>query len=146
MRMKVSIILFLLLPVVAYTQSDADKNGIKLAALDYVEGFYTNDSVRLKKALHPELIKRIVDNRSGTARIQTMGLADLVKYTRAGQKMPDPNPAEPFKADVTIYDISRDIALAKVTTNKMDMFFDYLQLAKVNGNWQVINVLWAFNK
>jgi Putative lumazine-binding len=28
----------------------------------------------------------------------------------------------------------------------MDMFFDYMQLGKINGTWQVINVLWAFTK
>lgn len=144
--MKVLFVWLLLLPASAFCQDETDRAGIQKAALDYVEGFYTNDSTRIKKALHPQLVKRIIDNRSGTARIHTIGLVDLVKYTKAGQKMADPNPAEPFKAEVTIYDISRDIALAKVTTNKMDMFFDYLQLGKVNGTWQIINVLWAFTK
>ena len=138
--------LLILIPGFVFAQSDADKTGIKEAAIHYVEGFYTNDSVRLAKGLHSELVKRIIDNRSGASKIQTIGLKELVSYTKAKQKMPDKNPSEPFKADVTIYDISNGIALAKVTTNKMDMFFDYLQLGKVDGVWKVINVLWAFNR
>lgn len=140
------IILFLFVSYAAIAQSPEDKQGIKDAALNYVEGFYTNDSSRLIKGLHKDLVKRIIDNRSGTSVIQNMTVKDLVSYTKSGQKMPDKNPAEPFKAEVTIYDISNGIALAKVTTNKMDMFFDYLQLGKINGTWKVINVLWAFTK
>ena len=143
---KIIVMLLLFAPAMSWAQSQDDKQGIKDAAINYVEGFYTNDSTRLAKGLHKDLVKRIIDNRSGTSKIQTIGLKDLVGYTKAGQKMPDKNPSEPFKAEVTIYDISNGIALAKVTTNKMDMFFDYMQLGKVNGTWQVINVLWAFTK
>lgn len=131
---------------ISFSQSQEDRRGIEEAAVNYVEGFYTNDSVRLAKGLHKELVKRIIDNRSGASKIETIGLKELVSYTKAGQKMPDNNPSVPFKAEVTIYDISNGIAVAKVVTNKMDMFFDYMQLGKINGTWQVINVLWAFTK
>ena len=144
--MKKLILFFFLIPLIGRAQSEEDKIGIRDAATHYVEGFYTNDSLRLAKGLHAELVKRIIDNRTGSSKIQTIGLKDLVNYTKAKQRMPDKNPSEPFKAEVTIYDISQGIALAKVTTNKMDMFFDYLQLGKVDGVWKVINVLWAFNK
>ena len=59
--------------------------------------------------------------------------------------MPDKKPGEPFKAIVDIYDISSGIALAKVSTNKMPEFFDYIQVGKMNGEWKIVNVLWAFN-
>lgn len=133
-------------PLIGVSQSEEDKNAIREAATNYVEGFYTNDSVRLAKGLHMDLVKKIIDNRTGKSLIQTIGLRDLIGYTKKGQRMPDQNPKEPFKADVVIYDIFKGIALAKVTTNKMDMFFDYLQLGKVNGEWKIINVLWAFSK
>ncbi len=143
---KIFGIFLFLVPLMGVSQSENDKIAIKQAALNYVEGFYTADTTRLAKGLHKDLVKRIIDDRSGTSKIQTIGLKDLVGYVKSGKKMPDKNPADPFKADVTIYDISNGIALAKVTTNKMDMFFDYLQLGKVNGEWIILNVLWAFVK
>lgn len=145
LRIVVAFLALVISPSILYAQSEEDKRGIEEAALNYVEGFYTNDSIRLAKGLHKDLVKRIIDNRTGKSKIQTIGLKDLVSYTKAGQKMPDSNPNEKFKANVTIYDISKGIAIAKVTTNKMPMFFDYMQLGKVDGTWQVINVLWAFN-
>jgi hypothetical protein len=127
-------------------QTQADTAAIRAAALDYVEGFYTGDTVRLAKGLSADLVKRIIDNRNGKSTLTTIGLKDLIGYTRSGQKMPDKNPAEPFAAKVDIYDITSDIAIAKVTTNKMNVFFDYIQAGKINGEWKIINVLWAFYK
>lgn len=142
---KLIAIIFILYAATAYSQTAADTAGIKEAALNYVEGFYTSDTARLAKGLSPELVKRIIDNRGGKSVLSTMGLKELVGYASSGQKMPNPNPSEPFKATVVIYDIASDIATAKVTTNKMNMFFDYIQVGKINGRWQIINVLWAFN-
>jgi len=125
-------------------QSPEDSVAIKKAALDYVEGFFTADSSRLTQAMSPELTKRIIDHRSGKSKLLTIGLKELIGYTRMG-KIPDKNPDEPFKAKVEIYDIAGGIALAKVSTNKMPEFFDYIQAGKMNGEWKIINVLWAFN-
>ena len=77
----------------------------------------------MKKGLSEELVKRIIDNRSGKSTINTIGRKELIGYVNPKYKMPDPNPAEPFKATVTIYDIKNGIALAKVTSNKMPEFF-----------------------
>ena len=41
-----------------------------------------------------------------------------------------------------IFDISHDMALVKVTSA---MYIDLLQIAKVNGEWKIINVLWVPN-
>jgi hypothetical protein len=121
-----------------------DTELIKAACVDYVEGFFTQDSARLRRSMHPDLIKRIIDNRSGKSSLQTIGLQELISYLQPQYKSPDPKPSEPFTADVTIYDVRDGIALAKITTNKMPSFFDYAQLGKINGRWMIINVLWAF--
>lgn len=137
-------IVFLKCSISVFAQTQQDTAAIKTAALDYVEGFFTADSSRLAKAMSPELTKRIIDNRSGSSKLMTIGLKELIGYTKMG-KMPDKNPSEPFKAKVDIYDITSGIALAKVSTNKMPEFFDYIQVGKMNGEWKIVNVLWAFN-
>jgi hypothetical protein len=138
------VIAALTLSIRMQAQSPADSAAIRSAALDYVGGFFTADSSRLARAMSPELIKRIIDNRSGSSKLMTIGLKELIGYTRMG-KLPDKNPSEPFKAQVIIYDIASGIALAKVSTNKMPEFFDYIQVGKMNGEWKIVNVLWAFN-
>ena len=141
---QVLFIVLLTFSISASAQTKQDSVAIKTTALDYVEGFFTADSSRLAKAMSPELTKRIIDNRSGSSKLMTIGLKELIGYTKMG-KMPDKNPSEPFKANVDIYDITCGIALAKVSTNKMPEFFDYIQVGKMNGEWKIVNVLWAFN-
>lgn len=127
-------------------QSKADSSSITNICTDYVEGFFTQNADRMKGALHPDLVKRIIDNRSGKSVITNISCEELAGYLKPEYKMKDPDPSVPLKTTVTIYDINSEIAIAKITTNKMTMFFDYVQLGKVDGKWQVINVLWAFYK
>lgn len=128
-----------------YAQNNADTLSIKKVCADYVEGFYTQDVERMKNALHPDLVKRIIDNRTGKSVIQNTTRDELASYLKPEYKMKDAKPDEAFKTKVSIYDIESNIAIAKVTTNKMNSFFDYVQLAKFNDQWQIINVLWAYH-
>jgi hypothetical protein len=122
-----------------------DSASIEKTALDYVEGFYNNDPVRVAAAVHPELVKRIIyKDAAGNAMIQNMGASSLIFAARMNKKN-DPDPTVPFKATVSIYDIFNDNATIKIVTNKFK-FIDYAQLAKVDGNWKIVNVLWAFLK
>ena len=144
--MKKNLILLLLVSsCFAYgqTSNKNDSLAVDKACKDYVEGYYTGDSNRIKQAMHPELCKRVLPKQANY-KIYSSTVADLVK-SATSKKQPDPNPSEPFKIKVEIYDISYGIATAKISTNKMS-FIDYAQLAKVNDEWKVVNVLWAFTR
>ena len=120
----------------------ADSVAIRQTLLDYVEGYYNADWQRVAKAVHPELVKRIImQDTSGLTAINTQGASLLIIGAKRNKKMED---GPGFKADISIYDIFKNVALAKVVTNKFS-FIDYAQLAKINGEWKIINVLWAFN-
>lgn len=118
-------------------QTAEDSLAIKQAALDYIEGWYTADAERMEKALHPELAKRIVhtDPKTGRSRLDNMGAMTLVQYTRMKKAE---NLAEQ-QADVTILDIFQNTAAVKIVANQ---WIDYLQVARSNGEWKIINVLW----
>jgi len=140
-------VLFLLIISVfakpAFSQEKSDSLLIKETALNYVEGFYTNNYKRVEKAVHPELAKRIVvKDESGHYALKNMGASDLV-FSAVKYKQPDDKTNQPFRAEVIIYDISHDVATVKLTQNKMK-FIDYLHLVKINGEWKIINVLWAW--
>lgn len=125
-----------------FSQEKSDSLLIKEASLNDVEDFYTNDYNRVIKAVHPELAKRIVvKDEFGHFSVKNMGASDLAS-SALRYKPANDNKNLPFKAEVIIYDISKDIASVKLLQNKM-AFFDYLHLAKINGEWKIINVLWA---
>ncbi len=125
-----------------FGQTGNDSLLIKESALNYIEGLFTNNYERMEKALHPELAKRVImKDDKGNYRLSNMGYSELLYYTKT-MKVQDEQPAEPFKADVIIFDISKDIATIKVTQNKFK-FFDYIHLGKIDGEWKIINLLWA---
>ena len=134
-------VLGLLLPRFLPAQSAADSAGIRAAALDYIEGWYTGNTTRMTRALHPELAKRIVetDPKTGKSVLSQMGAKELIKYTREGGGRD--TPAGRRQADVSILDIYRGAASAKVIAAD---WVDYLHLTRWNGRWMIVNVLWEF--
>ncbi|HEX5736608.1 MAG TPA: nuclear transport factor 2 family protein [Blastocatellia bacterium] len=118
---------------------EADATAIRQAALDYIEGWYEGNAERMERALHPELAKRIVrsDPRSGRSNLGQMSAMSLVQGTRNGGGKTTPK--EKQQKDVTILDVFENAACAKVVASD---WIDYLHLAKWNGRWVIVNVLW----
>jgi hypothetical protein len=122
-------------------QSAADSSGIRQAALDYIEGWYEGNGGRMERAVHPELAKRIVrSNEQGRSQLGQMGAMTLVQSTREGGGKDTPSGER--KKDVTILDIYGNAASAKIDASG---WVDYLHLAKWNGRWVIVNVLWELH-
>ena len=120
-------------------QTAADSAGIRAAALDYIEGWYSADGARMERALHPDLAKRNVytDTRNGRSRLIQMSAMSLVQGTRSGGG--SGIPAAQQRKDVRILDIYEAAASVRVGAAT---WVDYMQLAKWNGKWLIVNVLW----
>jgi hypothetical protein len=130
-----SVVLF---PAVARAQSADDSAGIRTAALDYIDGWYAADGARMERALHPELAKRNVSSDSGgRSRLIQMSAMTLVQNTRSegGSTIPIGQRTD----SVRILDIYRGAASVRV---RAATWVDYMHLAKFNGRWRIINVLW----
>jgi hypothetical protein len=128
----------ILLPAAIHAQSPADSAGIRGAALDYIEGWYAGDAQRMERALHPELAKRVVTTLpNGRSVLEQMSAATLIGYTRLGGGRN--TPVERQRKDVRILDIFEGAATARVDAAD---WVDYLQLARWNGQWRIVNVLW----
>ena len=119
--------------------SEADLAAIKQTALDYIEGYYEGNAERMERALHPELAKRIVrtDPNSGRSRLDQMSAMTLTQGTRA--RASSPTPKEKRQNDVTVLDVFENAASVKVVASE---WIDYLHVAKFNGRWVIVNVLW----
>ena len=99
------------------------------------------DAERMARGLHPELTK--VSPRAlppdGKSFLDKVGAGLLVAYTATqGGLLAEDNRA----IEIEVYDIKGDIATAGAMSA---MFYDYLQLARIDGRWQIVNVLWVMN-
>jgi len=116
-----------------------DESAIRKTALDYIEGWYEGDAARMESALHPELAKRMIftDPKTGHSQFNHMGAMQLVQNTRHGGG--SKTPKEQQTKDITILDRYNNAAVVKIVASG---WIDYLEEAKVNGEWKIINVLW----
>ena len=132
-------ILFLSFSSQARAQNAADAAAIKQTALDYIEGWYEGNPERMERALHPDLAKRIVrtDPKSGRSRLEQMSAMGLVQGVRAGYGKNTPK--EKQMKEVTILDVYENAASVKIIASD---WIDYLHMAKSNGRWVIVNVLW----
>ena len=139
--MRVMLISFALAMLAAPSaaQTAADSAGVRATALDYIEGWWTGNADRMSRAVHPRLAKRFVfreDNgESGFGHTTADGLVDSTRKGR-GTGLP----AEKRRADLTVLDIYGDIATVKLSSTGL---VDYLHLVRWNGDWKIVNVLWA---
>ena len=119
-------------------QTAADSSAIVATALDYIDGFYASDAARMERALHPELAKRIVVDPAGPeSRLQNMSAEQLIDATAGGGAARIPDDAK--TTDVSILDIYNNIASVRIDAG---VWIDYLHVARWNGDWKIVNVLW----
>ena len=123
----------------AQTTSPDENAAITKTALDYIEGWYAGDAARMERALHSELAKRMIsiDPKTGRGQFNHMGAMVLVQRTRDGGGKKTP-PDRQLK-EVTILDRYNNAAVVKIVASD---WIDYLEVAKFNGDWKIINVLW----
>ena len=115
-----------------------EEQAIKETALDYIEGYFTGDADRMKKALHPEMNKVALMKHPKTAEIffDKIGADALIEFTRTKMGM---KPEDERNINVRVLDIMDGLANVEILSSEFD---DYLQMAKINGQWKIINVLW----
>jgi hypothetical protein len=131
-------LLFGLFSIVGVAQTDADRAAIAATALDYAEGWYEGSADRMERALYPELAKRMFSkDEKGRSVFNHMGAMRLVQATRGG--FGKNTPKEEQRKDVKILDVFENVASVRLD---MRDWVDLMQIAKVDGRWVIVNVLW----
>jgi hypothetical protein len=134
-----TLLTILTLSIAGMAQNKDDKEQVKLAVLDYVEGIYEVDASRIERSVHPDMakrgffIKKGETGYSGSA-MTFQQLVELAKTYNKNGRVPKTAPKE-----VVIYDVSDQTATIKLTAI---WGIDYMHLAKYDGKWKIINVLW----
>ena len=117
-------------------QTVADSAAIRATALDYIEGWYTNNAARMERALHPKLAKRMVwADSTGKSHLMDLTAMELIQGTRAHPPVPQ---AERRK-DVQILSTFGNAAVVRIDATE---WVDYIQQIKWNGSWKIVNVVW----
>jgi hypothetical protein len=137
--LAVGLVFAVALPGLAQSGPSAEKEAVRQAVLDYVEGIYEVDSTRIERSVHPELAKRGFFVKKGEAAYTStpmtfQQLVELAKtYNKNGRVPKD------AQKEVVIYDVLDQTASAKLTAV---WGIDYMHLAKYNGKWMIVNILW----
>lgn len=138
-----SIALYLLAGVPAIlgqnSASTADVSAIRTAALDYIEGFYSGDVVRMEKAIHPDLNKATPRDlpQTGRTTLNYTTWSGLMEFTRAGAGLLSDTARH---IGIEILNTGNEVADVKAVSAN---FTDYLQLARLDGQWKIVNVMFT---
>lgn len=120
-------------------QAAADRAAVQQAAADYVDAIYLVDPTRIERSVHPDLTKRgfwrdpaktTYEPQSTMTYAQLMSLA--ASWNKAGNR-------DTSVKKVEVLDVLDQTAVAKITAS---WGIDYMQLAKYDGRWKIINIVW----
>lgn len=117
-----------------------DKDLVYAAIEDYVDGLYLVQPDRIKKSVHPELMKKGFwkgKDKTEYAYDGIMTFDQLVDL--AGKWNAKGWLAKDAIKKIEIFDVQDQTASGKLTAH---WGTDYFQLAKFNGKWMIVNILW----
>ena len=115
-----------------------EKTAVETTLLDYIEGWYKGDAVRMNRSLHNDLVKRIpvADSTGSDVQLRMVTKSRMVELTQNGG---GENPEGTY--EIFIDDIQDDIATARVLSQK---YLDYLHLTKTAEGWKIVNILFHY--
>lgn len=134
------VVIFFTLHVSNVVAQSTDKELVYAAIEDYVDGIYLVQPERIKKSVHPELMKKGFWRKDGNSEydkesIMTFDqLVDLASKWNAKGTLPKDAPRK-----IEIYDVQDQTATGKLTAQ---WGTDYCQLAKYDGKWMIVNIMW----
>jgi Putative lumazine-binding len=113
-----------------------DEEAIRSVARAYLESWLDGDGERMRDAIHPNLAKRGLDYATDR---KPSGVHHLTAEYMERSAANGPRPQFARTCEITVLDIADSIASAKVVS---EPFVDYLHLAKLDGQWSIVNVLY----
>lgn len=121
-------------------QGAEDREAVRLAVLDYVEGFYEGDTTRLVRSVWPEVRKYGYWRTKSDAPYagEAMPFHEFMSYANGVRSGRNKTPAGAPK-EITLFDVQDQTASAKLVAW---WGTDYLLLAKEKGRWTIVQVLW----
>jgi hypothetical protein len=129
-------IALLVAPVSLVAQAD-DRAAVRQAALDYLNGVYDSKPELIERSVARDLTKhgfmRQKDGTYSRARMTYDELINVARQWNADRKR------DLSIREVTVGEVFDQTATAMVRAN---WGLDFMQLAKIDGRWQIVNIVW----
>ena len=119
---------------VSQAERTASENAIKTTVLDYFEGWWTGDQLRMERALHPDLAKRSL-MKDGLSLDQDTA-ASMIDLTARGAGR---RHAGDRIEELVFFEVDETMATVKVRTG---VYLEYLHLVRLREGWKILNALW----
>ena len=137
MKKMIAVFALVVFGLAAHAQ-DNDKKLIEQAIHNYVDAFYQADTTKAYESIARDLAKRgyytSKDGKLNEAKMSFEQLVRLAQRWKASQNITADSPKK-----ITVFEVLDRIASAKV---EAQWGIDYFHLAKRDGKWTIINVLW----
>lgn len=118
----------------------AEIAAIESTVRDYFEGWFEGDAERMRRALHPALVKRgFHEDEADSDEIDGDTAQRMIDATAAGLGTRYAPDRRHFEVDVV--DVYRTIASVTV---RSDVYREYLGLVRTTDGWKILNALWRF--
>ena len=123
-------------------QTAQDSMEIKQAALDYIESQHNLKPEQFERAAHPRMVKRTfwVNKKTQKEYLGETFTDAMILLAETYNQKGDKFPENPMK-EVIILDVFDKTASVKLIA---DDWIDYMHIVKLEGKWQIVNVLWQF--
>jgi len=115
--------------------SNDDPSAVRTTVRNYIEAYYTGDAARMEQTLHPHYLKQMIH---GDVPMREKTASQMVLDVRSQQGPPVDIPQAERTEEISVLDVSGDIASAKLVTPH---WVDYLTLAKADGEWKILSVV-----
>ena len=126
-----------LTPAIAAAQNGGDRQAVQQAAANYVTAVYESKPELIEQSVHPKLVKYgFMRQQDGTYKQNQMTYDQLLDVARSWNK---DKKRDTSINKVEVLDVLDQTATAKITAQ---WGVDYMQLAKFDGTWKIINIIW----
>ena len=114
--------------------NNSERAAVTSVARNYMDAYYTADSAKMQRSLHPNFHKRTLLKNSQEFREDNV--ETLLEGVRSGS-------GKSFKDNervqsIQVLDIYKDAATVKVVTAR---WVDYMLITRQNGDWRVLDVV-----
>jgi Putative lumazine-binding len=116
-----------------------NEDAVRSIVLDYVEGWYDGDAVRMERALHPELAKRCrgIEGDDPDA-LETLTASEMITATADGVGRGED--AADRQIQIRIDHLSGGIASVECLSHR---YVDLLHLIDMPDGWKIVNAAWC---
>jgi hypothetical protein len=118
--------------------SESDREAVRQAALDYVDGIYDVKPDRIQRSVHPSLVKRGFYRKDASTPYVEMPMTYEQLVNLAGSWNKGGTRDTSIKT-VEVLEVLDQTAVAKVTAA---WGIDYMLLGKYDGAWKISQILW----